>query len=168
MCDARDGLYSDAEGRFQVLLERSAVERALTASRAAGRKETGGVLIGQYEDDGAVAIVAEATASPRGSFFGAFTFRRAPAGLRSLLAERWSNGQHYLGEWHSHPGELPEPSGRDRETMVKIAADHRYACREPLLLILGESPGGERLLTLHVFPRGQRALRLQASSTSRT
>lgn len=168
MSEALDGLYSDAEGRFQVLLERSALERALAAFSAAGRKETGGVLIGRYEDDGAVAIVAEATASPRGSFFGAFTFCRAPGRLRSLLAKRWSEGQHYLGEWHSHPGELPEPSGRDHETMVKIAADHRYACREPLLLILGESSDGGKLLSLHVFPRGERALRLQASFTSRT
>ncbi|MFZ3008660.1 MAG: Mov34/MPN/PAD-1 family protein [Phenylobacterium sp.] len=158
----KPGLYSDVEGRFQVLLEESALTRALTLACASGQNETGGVLVGRYEDGGAVAVVEEVTGSPRGSIFSGVTFHRAAGNLRAKLLRRWSSKRHYLGEWHFHPGHSPDPSGRDTSTMARIAADKRYSCREPLLLILGQSPAGEPRLSLHVFPLGEAIAPLRA------
>jgi integrative and conjugative element protein (TIGR02256 family) len=150
------------EGRFQVILEESALTRALTLARDSGRKETGGVLVGRYEDRGAVAVVEEVTGSPRGSIFGSVTFQRAAGNLRAVLRRRWSSKRHYLGEWHFHPGHAPDPSGRDKSTMARIASDKRYSCREPLLLIIGQSSEGEPCLSLHVFPLGEAIAPLSA------
>lgn len=160
MSDAHAGYYVTADRDFHVLLEAAAVDRAVRLSLAVGAAETGGVLIGRHEDNGAVAIVEEVTASPRGSIFGRFSFERAPGALRALLHRRWSSRRHYLGEWHFHPGQPPGPSGTDRATMKKIAESRRYACREPLLLIVGQAPSGAAVLSLHVFPKGQPTVQL--------
>lgn len=162
MSEVKPGLYADAEGRFHVLLEESALTRALALARASGRNETGGVLIGRYEDGGAVAVVEEVTGSPRGSIFSSVTFHRAAGNLCAMLLRRWSSKRHYLGEWHFHPGHTPDPSGRDKSTMAKIAAAKRYSCREPLLLIIGQSPAGDPRLSLHVFPLGEAIVPLRA------
>lgn len=162
MSEVSPGLYADVEGRFQVLLEESALTRAQTLARASGRNETGGVLIGRYEDGGAVAVVDEVTGSPRGSIFSSVTFQRAAGNLRALLVRRWSSKRHYLGEWHFHPGHAPDPSERDKSTMAKIAADKRYSCREPLLLIIGQNPAREPRLSLHVFSLGEPVVLLRA------
>lgn len=155
MSEMKPGLYADVENRFQVLLEQSALTRALTLARSSGQNETGGVLIGRYEDDGAAAVVEEVTGSPRGSIFSRIRFQRAAGNLRELLLRKWSSKSHYLGEWHYHPGHTPDPSGRDKSTMARIASDKRYSCSEPLLLIIGQGPDGEPRLSLHVFPLGE-------------
>lgn len=160
MSEMKPGLYVDVENRFQVLLEQGALARALTLARGSGRNETGGVLIGRYEDNGAVAVVEEVTGSPRGSIFSRITFQRAAGNLRELLLRKWSSKSHYLGEWHYHPGHAPDPSGRDKSTMERIASDNHYSCREPLLLIIGQRSTGEPSLTLHVFPHGEEIAQL--------
>lgn len=162
MFEVKSGLYADMEGRFQVLVQESALTRALMLARASGRRETGGVLIGRYEDGGTVAVVEEATGGPKGSVFSSVTFQRAAGNLRAMLLRRWSAKQHYLGEWHFHPGHAPIPSWRDNATMTGIAADERYSCREPLLLIIGQGPAREPRLSLHVFPQGEAVVRLSA------
>lgn len=163
MSEVKHGLYADVEGRFQVLLEEGALTRALALTRASGRNETGGVLIGRYEDGGAVAVVEEVTGSPRGSIFSSVTFQRATGNLRAMMLRRWSSKRHYLGEWHFHPGHAPEPSGRDKSTMARIAADKRYNCREPLLLIIGQGAARAPCLSLCVFPLGEAIVSLHAS-----
>lgn len=163
MSEVKSGLYADTDGRFQVLLEEGALTRALALARTSGRNETGGVLIGRYEDGGTVAVVEEVTGSPRGSTVSSVTFQRAAGNLRAMMLLRWSSKRHYLGEWHFHPGHSPEPSGRDKSTMARIAADKRYSCREPLLLIIGQGPARAPWLSLCVFPAGQAIVSLRAS-----
>lgn len=127
---------------------------------AARRHETGGVLIGRYEDDGRAAVIEEATDRPEGSLFGTFRFGRGSTGLTELLQDRWATGRHYLGEWHFHPSGSPQPSGRDHRTMKGIALQGRYHCDAPLLLILGQNTEGAPHLSLHVYPRGADPIRL--------
>jgi proteasome lid subunit RPN8/RPN11 len=112
----------------------------LATAVKAGRRETGGILIGRYDADGWMAEVVEATTKPRGSRAGWWWFRRGNAGLRELLSARWCDGYHYLGEWHFHPGGSSQPSGTDLHSMREISADPAYQCPEPILAIIGGRP----------------------------
>lgn len=102
--------------------------------------ETGGILAGRYDKDLRLAKVSIATAPPPDSAGGHAWFKRGTAGLKRLLDQLWSVGDYYLGEWHFHPGGAPSPSGQDIEQLRIIASDLRYACPEPLLVILGGRP----------------------------
>lgn len=47
----------------------------------------------------------------------------------------------YLGDWHSHPGGRPRPSGIDRRTSARVAASRPARAPIPLCLILGPRAG---------------------------
>lgn len=133
----------------------AAITAMVEASVKAGRSETGGILIGRYGPEGWFADVVEATPKPKGSRSGWFWFQRSNSGLSALLAERWRDGLHYLGEWHFHPGGAPTPSGSDIRAMWKVAGDEAYRCPAPILIILGGKPKSDWSLSATLFREGQ-------------
>ena len=121
----------------------------------AGNVETGGILIGCYSGNSALAVVREATPPPADSKRGHSRFARGVKGLRDLLDKRWraTERNYYLGEWHFHPANHVEPSREDFAQMLKISRAKEYDCREPLLLILGDGQDqGHRIFRAFVCP----------------
>lgn len=120
------------------MLNDRAIQRLGKVSRAGAGRETGGILIGWYSPDGTTATVTEVTGPPAGSRQGHSFFERSNFGLRTLLRERWlaSPRSYYIGEWHLHAANVPEPSEQDIRQMRAVASDQRYECTAPLLVIV--------------------------------
>jgi hypothetical protein len=159
-------MADDGEIRFEsrttkvaVVLGEAAFATIKEQALAAGGKETGGILIGRYDSTGNAATVSEATSRPRDSKSGWSWFQRGASGLKDLLRKRWSGGDYYLGEWHSHPGAAPDPSGNDINEMRSISRDPTYDCPKPIMIIAG-TPFGTVRLSASVFENG-RLLALQ-------
>lgn len=77
--------------------------------------EAGGILIG-FRREKHLHIV-EATSPQAGDKRSRVLFARGEKGHASRALKRWretSMTADYLGEWHTHPEEQPEPSGIDR------------------------------------------------------
>lgn len=135
--------------------------------RDAGCVETGGILIGRYSDDLALAIVREATPPPMDSKRGRSWFVRGTSGLREMLGKQWRAGERtfYIGEWHFHPANHVEPSGDDFAQMVEISRAPEYDCRTPLLLILGASKKeGQRIFRAFVCQANDAPVELHAEA----
>lgn len=133
----KDQIFRSADNRFGIYLPAPVL--AAMAQECARRPavETGGILAGRYDDELRLAKVSLATAPPPDSAGGHAWFKRGTAGLKRLLDQLWPIGDYYLGEWHFHPGGPPHPSGQDIDQIRAIASDPRYACPEPVLVILG-------------------------------
>lgn len=153
-------------GRFEVVIEDAAHLAMVDACKRAKSMETGGILIGRLTCDGKLAFVCEATEKPSDSSAGWSWFRRGSQGLKGLLAKRWELGMHYLGEWHFHPGGGCHPSRPDVAAMNDVASDERYACPEPLLIILGGRVPDAYQLSVSVFPQGETPIFLRARPLS--
>jgi len=140
--------------RFGLSLGRAQVRTLLRLTRSARAKETGGVLVGHYNDAFSRAEVCTVSSPPRDSKAGWCHFERGSAGLEAWLLKLWraSARTYYLGEWHFHPYASAEASAHDRAQMRAIAADTRYACPEPVLFILGGDPRGAWDARAYVFP----------------
>jgi integrative and conjugative element protein (TIGR02256 family) len=141
------------DGTFAVELQATVFGALDRYCRDAGSVETGGILIGRYSDDFALAIVREATPPPMDSKRGRSWFVRGMSGLREMLGRRWRNNERtfYIGEWHFHPANHVEPSGDDFAQMIEISRAREYDCKEPLLLILGASKHeGQRIFRAFV------------------
>jgi len=155
-----------ADGAFSAHVQASVLSALDDLCGEAGRLETGGILIGRYSDDLAVAIVCEATPPPPDSRRGRWWFVRGVRGLRDLLGTKWRAKErtYYLGEWHFHPVNHVTPSGDDFEQMLKISRGKEYECREPLLIILSarRNHGGHRTFRAFVCPAGGVPLELVA------
>ena len=102
----------------------------------AGTVETGGVLIGRYNDRSDTALVSSVEPAPPDSMSGQTWFVRGVAGLADLFRRRWRMGQYYLGEWHFHPGGHADASGEDRMEAFDLAKSPSYQCPEIVFLIV--------------------------------
>ncbi len=153
MVEALD--LGSADRRFGLSLGKPQVRSLLRLTRAAGTKETGGILVGRYNDGLDRAEVLTVSRPPRDSKAGRYHFECGTEGLEAWLLKLWRSPArtYYLGEWHFHPYASAEASAHDRAQMRAIARDTRYACPEPVLLILGGDPRNAWQVRAYVFPR---------------
>lgn len=157
-----DFTFGSADGRFGLILPAAQVSAMRSFAVLAGRTETGGVLVGRYNDAHSCAHVTKISGPPRGSKASATTFERAAGGLARWLGRLWraKNRSYYLGEWHFHPFASPVASSGDFIQMRDIARSHDYRCPEPLLLIFGGDPRGDWDIRVYVFPQGKTCIPL--------
>jgi integrative and conjugative element protein (TIGR02256 family) len=109
------------------------------AYRSKRRKtEAGGVLLGRvYESEIVIEVATAPTAADRA---GAFFFDRSTRVSQEHVNQAWSASggeQIYLGEWHSHPAELAEPSSRDRAMILSNLRDAKMEIDFLLLIVIG-------------------------------
>jgi len=106
------------------------------------KKETGGVLIGSFDQKTKTIYLVDTICSPPDSEEWPTLYIRGCEGLKANVDEivGRSDGQiGYVGEWHSHPdGYTTEPSEDDR-TVFRWLDDHMVRDgRPPVMLIAGE------------------------------
>lgn len=105
---------------------------------AAQKPEVGGQLFGTF-DGGQVAVIrATITPSPSKK---RFLFFPARAREQKDIDERFAEGLHYLGDWHTHPEMTPTPSSRDLTTMTDCFRKSKHELRAFLMVIVGLAPG---------------------------
>lgn len=124
----------------KVLIPSSLLDAMMNFAGAALPNETGGTLVGHYEEGDSVALVEQVLGVRYGAERDVARFFRPPDDVDGQLAEIFhaSEGRtHYLGEWHTHPGSSPTPSRIDCRTMRELARSPSVASDTPLLMILG-------------------------------
>ena len=160
--------YKSADGLFGLRLPAICVHRLVELCGEAGNNETGGILVGTYNEALDCARVVKVLPPPTDSRRGRTWFQRGVRGLQKLLDRFWqAERQYYLGEWHFHPYAAPSPSGRDIAQMEDIAGADSYHCPEPLLIILGGDPRASWRIRAFTFPRGRGRMELFPCSNSK-
>jgi len=133
-------MYKSKDERYAVRIDDENIHQLIGYITQANRNETGGIIIGQYNDDRDCATVSLVTPAPPDSKSGHTWFERGVSGLQQLITRMWKKKDYYLGEWHFHPYAPPTPSRTDINQMVRIANSKQYNCPEPILLIIGGNP----------------------------
>lgn len=100
--------------------------------------EAGGILLGRVYPSEVVieAVTAPSSADRAGRFF----FNRSREVAQRSINEAWSasTGERiYLGEWHSHPADVAEPSGRDRQMILNMLRESNMHIDFLALVVLG-------------------------------
>lgn len=135
--------WSSATG--EVLLHFSDMVMAVFREhvQTGSRPEAGGILLGTVHDNGL--LVTHATVPSRLDQRLPMFFSRSARGHRAVAQRLWraSGGTtRYLGDWHTHPENVPSPSGIDLREWHKLALA-RNDERPALSVIVGR-------LALHV------------------
>ncbi|MEG3093434.1 Mov34/MPN/PAD-1 family protein [Sphingomonas sp. PB1R3] len=114
---------------------RTILKRAL---RAAGRREIGGVLMGEQIEPGHFRVVDLSIDKETG---GRAHFVRSPeahADALDAFFQRTGNEYdrfNYLGEWHSHPRFPVDPSIQDAASMIELVHGERGIDFAVLLIV---------------------------------
>lgn len=154
--------FCSPDGCFDVVVPHAMIQKMHQICVEAGGVETGGILLGRYSEDLRCASIHSITGPPPDSKKRFSQFVRGIKGLPELLAKLWNKTDrtYYLGEWHHHPLSIPNPSPDDINQMNQIANSEKYACPEPILLILSGSPSENWTVTANIFKRNGSAISL--------
>ncbi|MDO9335664.1 MAG: Mov34/MPN/PAD-1 family protein [Caulobacter sp.] len=121
-----------------LLVENSALDKI---ERAAGDSlftvEAGGILLGSYKRR--CIHVVDATTPQKCDSASRYSFSRDAAGHREIAQHAWqqsSGTTTYVGEWHSHPEQLPTPSTIDLDDWRRVMREQK---RPMAFIIQGEA-----------------------------
>jgi proteasome lid subunit RPN8/RPN11 len=124
---------------MQILLPKAITKKLIKALKKAGSREIGGILMGEYISE-AVYRIEDITIQQDGGNF--IFFMRLIEGIRHPLEHFFQKKDYqftrfnYLGEWHSHPNFIPEPSDIDCTSMWEIVEDPDVGANFAVLMIV--------------------------------
>lgn len=116
--------------------------------------EAGGLLIGRELIGVPSFVVDEVTVPLPGDRRWRYRFDRNDPGHQALLDDRWSASQGtsiYLGDWHTHPEDDPEPSEQDIYNWGRKVREDQVGCSSTFFIIVGR-----RRIRVWAWGRGQR------------
>lgn len=103
-------------------------------------KEAGGIFMGRFIK-GSKDIVIDAVTSPmEDDKQKRFSFKRLSPLHQAAIDTFYKETKgtcHYLGEWHTHPEEDPEPSGVDRRDWKRKLKEDTFSNRYLYFIIVG-------------------------------
>jgi integrative and conjugative element protein (TIGR02256 family) len=137
-----------------VLLTRQAADAiAEYAAAASDGLETGGILLGADEGLSAPIVVRHCGGPGPAAVRRRNFFRRDLAYATALAAgAAASDGSAWIGEWHTHPLDMPEPSGRDLLTYQALLDDPELAFARILSVVVLADPDRDwQAPTLHAW-----------------
>lgn len=105
-----------------------------------GDLEAGGVLLGRFVVDSKDIIIDMASEPMRGDKRTRYSFHRGAKKHQLVIDEEWkrTNGKsHYLGEWHTHPEQHPDPSGKDIDNWKNHLTRDVFSSRYLYFIIVG-------------------------------
>ena len=123
---------------MQILLSRPVVKKIRRELRRSGRREIGGLLMGEHVQEDIFSVVEISVQRKGGS---PIHFVRQPkehqTQLDRFFVRTGADYQrfNYLGEWHSHPGFETSPSCTDICTMQSIVDDPAVGANFLVLMI---------------------------------
>lgn len=144
-----DFTAKDSSGAYEVRISAEALTTARAEVRRGARSmapniETGGMLLGAFDDATGVVHIDKVTGPPPDSFMSATYFHHGIQGTKERIraeVERTASTTGFVGFWHSHPYGRARPSATDEQGMASIVAPDGTT-RRALMMILG---GKERI-----------------------
>lgn len=145
---------------MRVLVPRDISGKLESALRKAGRREVGGVLMGEHVSEN-VFRVKDLTVQRRGAL--AHFMREVGSAITPLRRFFRDTGHdytryNYLGEWHSHPSFPTEPSHTDSESMWEIVEDPTVGANFAVLVIARLAAGDKLEGSATAYLPGRRRL----------
>jgi integrative and conjugative element protein (TIGR02256 family) len=107
---------------------------------AADSCEAGGMLLGRVLLNEVDVIIDRATGPTHEDRASRFSFFRPFWLAQKIVNDAWKRSrgtQVYLGEWHTHPEAIPQPSGTDLANWQNIRSRSKHAVDELIFAIVG-------------------------------
>jgi integrative and conjugative element protein (TIGR02256 family) len=125
-----------------ITIQDSVLNHLISLAKSHLPNEFGGVLIGEYSDNG-MKVNITSFILPSAYSSTSTSFKREPERINQEIEHEFqrSNGKIiYIGEWHSHPNGSSQYSNADFTTMKDIQKQPNVRITHPLLLIIGIEP----------------------------
>ena len=105
--------------------------------------EKGGILFAHFEDG--KTIVSLATGPYKKDFRHPFQYQVHKESAQKDIENKFKQGLHYIGEWHTHPQKIPKPSLQDLDTIKSCYNHSKHELDFMVLIIVGQGKVPEGL-----------------------
>lgn len=139
---------------MRLLVPPEIAKQLTDALKQAGRREIGGILMGEHVGMDTFLVKELTVQRKRGTFA---SFIRIVEEIIAPLRTFFENTKHnytrfnYLGEWHSHHSFSLSPSRQDHEAMNSIVSDPDLGARFIVLLLIKLNESGHLESTVTVY-----------------
>ncbi len=140
MCPERflkQRVFCFPESEQKIVLTRSVLDVFFVYRQLGSAPEAGGLLFAEFD----FPIIRIVEASPPLSIDEQRRTLFVPnrAAQRQLIKQRFKDGLHFVGEWHSHSQDKPQPSGVDIKSMTDSFLKSKHELNYFIMIILGNS-----------------------------
>lgn len=127
----------DVASSGQVLIITDGVLRHLQKYRQVRwfHREAGGQLFARF--DGQRIVLEEATGPRRADRRTLYSFRPSRSAEQREIDQRHVAGLHYVGDWHTHPQDIPVPSSMDIESIGDCVRRSHHELNGFIMIIVG-------------------------------
>ena len=129
-------------GGWRVCTDQVFLEKVEKCRKTKLPNETGGVLIGSFDQENRIAYLVDIIPSPPDSVEWPILYIRGCGGLEgevTRIRARTDDQLQYVGEWHSHPdGCNTEPSEDDKKVFGWLAENAARDSNPPVMVIVGQ------------------------------
>ena len=125
-----------------------------------GDHEAGGVLLGRYIINSNDTIIDDVSTPQVKDITSPVRFIKHKKQHQSIVDKAWKNSKgtcNFLGEWHTHPEEIPSPSSIDLRNWNSIIKKAVFESDSLFFLIIGRA----RISAYEVNQSGQKIMQLQ-------
>ena len=84
--------------------------------------------------------IEEATGPRRSDIRSRYSYIPDRKAEQREINERFPSGLHFIGDWHTHPEQIPHLSGTDLDNMRECVKKSRHAVSGFLLIVVGTDP----------------------------
>ena len=107
--------------------------------RSCFSKEAGGQLFASYEGKN-TADVTQVTGPRHKDWRSRFGYEPDLVSEKIEIAEKYKIGLHFVGDWHTHPQDIPYPSAADEYSMKKLVTESIHDLEGFIMVIVGRKP----------------------------
>ena len=126
--------------------------------------EAGGQLFATF--DGVVAVIELATGPRLTDHRSRYGFRPDRQAEQLEIKSMFERGLHYVGDWHTHPTQVPVPSPEDLSSIRAVVRQSTHQLKGFVLVVVGKAPFPDGLSV--TVDTGQDALPLEVATPSTT
>lgn len=116
--------------------------------------EAGGQLFANITKEGSHWFVSSVTGPRPSDHRSRFFFHPDRRIERREIYAEFEQGKHYVGDWHTHPQQTPQPSASDTRSMGEIFEKSTHQLPGILMIIVGTYPPPEGLWVSIYSSRG--------------
>jgi integrative and conjugative element protein (TIGR02256 family) len=131
-------IYKSNEIGLIISVEDSLLSNIIDIGEQHYPNEFGGFLIGHYSNNQTQLNITD-TILPNKYKATPYLFERDTGGIEDKLKNYYSQNpqKYYVGEWHTHPNNLPIPSSTDIKAINAIINHKDVSIKNPVMLIIG-------------------------------
>jgi integrative and conjugative element protein (TIGR02256 family) len=140
-----DLVQQDVSNTFEVRVSREALAEIRAEVRRGARLrdpdvETGGMLLGTFDDATGIVHVDRASGPPPDSLLSEVHFQHGIEGTEERVKAELNGSRRvtgFVGFWHSHPNSQARPSATDEQGMAKVVGPNGSPQRALMMIVGG-------------------------------